>query len=155
MSHPVVEKIDQTNPYFTRKLIRRRSSGDEECELQIWLPVQTDDGVWVSAIQITNLNKPSISGMPGVDPLDAFLRAVTFARSLVDYYDGRFLFTDAHREGGGLLISLDYGLPFNEIAEVEAQAQALAQDAAKRFHDRMEADRPDRQPSGTSERPRP
>lgn len=130
LAHPVLEKIDRANPYFKRKLTRRCSDGDQACELQIWLPVQLDNGGWVSAVHITNLNLPPISAMPGEDPLGAILNALAFARGVVEHEDGVFLFGDAQWEGAGLPISLNRGLLPKKLADIEARALALANDAA-------------------------
>jgi hypothetical protein len=131
LPHPVLEKIDRTKPYFTRKLIRRGSDGDHECKIQIWLPVQMDDGCWLSAVHITALDLPPISAMPGEDPLDALLRAVAFARDVVEHRDGSFLFGDMQWEGAGLPISLNRGFLPRQLAAIEAEALALADDAQK------------------------
>ncbi len=131
MPHPVLEKIDCAKPYFTRKLMRRRPEGDQECELQIWLPVQLDNGGWVSAVHITDVALPHISAMPGEDPLGALLSAVAFARNVVDHEDGAFLFGDMHWKGAGLPISLNRGFRPEKLADLEAQAVALADDAAQ------------------------
>ncbi|RZL83408.1 MAG: hypothetical protein EOP66_03875 [Sphingomonas sp.] len=127
-----MKKIDIDNPYFVRRLTRRRSSGCEQCVLQLWLPVQMDNGGWMSAVHITGLDLPEISAMPGSDPLDALLQAVAFARNVIDHSDGRFLFSDAFREGGALPVSLNRGFAPRNLADIEAQAALLADDAFRR-----------------------
>jgi hypothetical protein len=137
LSHPVVEHIDLENPYFVRNLIRRCSDGDHECQLRGWLPVQMDDGCWLSAVHITDLGLPSISAMPGEDSLGALLRALAFARDVVDHKDGVFLFSDSNWEGAGLLISLMGVSTPTELAAMEAQALALRCDAIEAFNARI------------------
>jgi hypothetical protein len=135
--HPVVEHIDLENPYFVRNLIRRCSDGDHECQLRIWLPVQMDDGCWVSAVHIINLETLHISGMPGGDPLGALLCALAFARDVVDHRDGVFLFSDANWESAGLPISLMGVSTPRELAAMEAQALAMKFDAIEAFNARI------------------
>ncbi len=140
MPHPVLAKIDHEKPYFTRKLSRRCRDGDHECELHVWLPVQMDNGGWVSAIHITDIGLPAISAMPGDDPLGALLSAVAFARNVVDAHDDTFLYGDFQSEGAGLPVTPDRGFPPKQLAQIEAKARATAEKAAQVHHDRLMAD---------------
>lgn len=135
MPHPVLARIDRENPYFIRKLTRRLPDGDHDCELHIWLPVQMDDGCWLSAVHITNIGLPPISAMPGGDPLGAILGAVAFARNVVDAHDGIFFFADSPWEGAGLPVTLDRGFSPKQLVAIEAEALATAEKAAQIYHD--------------------
>jgi len=125
LPHPVIDMIDQSAPYFSRKLVRRYADRDKECYIQIWLPVKMDDDVWVSAVHITGVDLLPISGMPGLDPLDALLKAVAFARGVVQQLSEQFLFGDLQWENGGLPISLNRGFSPRQLAELESQATAM------------------------------
>lgn len=101
--HPVFEKIDRDRPYFDRLIYRHRNGQNSECRLRVWLPVQLENGGWVAAVDITELGLPAISAMPGEDPLDALIRALAFARDVMEKAEGSFLFGARERELGGLI----------------------------------------------------
>jgi hypothetical protein len=75
--------------------------------------------------------------MPGEDSLGALLRALAFARDVIDHKDGVFLFSDSNWEGAGLPISLMGVSTPTELAAMEAQALALRYDAIEAFNARI------------------
>lgn len=129
--HPVLDRIDIDAPAFRRRMIRDEGDETHECELQLWLPVQLDNGGWVAAVRIEGLDMPHISAMPGEDPLGALIGALAFARDMVNRETGRVLFGD--REAGGLPVFLDRGFPPTMLADVEAQALHIAIETAGRL----------------------
>lgn len=128
--HPVLDRIDIDAPSFRRHLTREAGGGTHDCELQLWLPVQLDNGGWVSAVRIEGIDMPPIAVMPGDDPLAALIGALAFARDMVDGQQGRVLFGD--REAGGLPVFLDCGFTPAVLADVESQALRMAEETARR-----------------------
>lgn len=90
--HRILAKIDRSNPYFSREIIRRLDGRTTNHLLEIWLAVEGEHGGWLSAVTISGLNLPDMSAMPGDHPLDALLSAVRFAKTLLDENEGTFLF---------------------------------------------------------------
>lgn len=128
--YPVLDRIDINAPSFRRRLTREAGGGKHDCELQLWLPVQLDNGGWVSAVQIEGIDIPPIAAMPGDDPLAALIGALAFAREVVNREPGRVLFGD--REAGGLPVFLDRGFPPAVLADVAAQALRMADETTRR-----------------------
>lgn len=125
--HPVLDRIDIDAPSFRRRLTHEAGGGTHDCELQLWLPVQLDNGGWVSAVRIEGIDMPPIAAMPGDDPLAALIGALAFARDLMDREPGGVLFGD--REAGGLPVFLDRGFPPAVLADVESRALCMADEA--------------------------
>jgi hypothetical protein len=90
--HSVLKMIDRSKPYFKREVIRHLDGKTTEHLLEICLPVQSEEGGWLSAVTIDGLNLPDMSAMPGEDPLDALLGALKFIRVLFDESGGSFTF---------------------------------------------------------------
>lgn len=130
--HPVLNRIDIDAPSFRRRLTREAGCETHDCELQLWLPVQLDNGGWVSAVRIEGIDMPPIAAVPGDDPLAALIGALAFARDVVNREPGRVLFGD--REAGGLPVFLDHGFPPSVLAEVEARALRMADETAEHRH---------------------
>jgi hypothetical protein len=65
--HSILEKIDRSKPYFTREIIRHLRGQSTKHLLEIWLPVESEFGGWLSAVTIDGLNVPEMSAMPGAD----------------------------------------------------------------------------------------
>lgn len=121
--HPVLDHININAPFFRRRLVREAQGETQDCELQLWLPVQLDNGGWVAAVRIAGIEMPLISAMPGIDPLGALIAALAFARDVVDRNGGRFLFDSW--EAAGLPVFLDRGFTPTILADVEAGAMTV------------------------------
>ncbi|TCL99913.1 hypothetical protein [Sphingomonas sp. PP-CC-3G-468] len=130
--HPVLDRIDIDSPAFRRRIIRENGDQTHECELQLWLPVQLDNGGWVAAVRIEGFDMPPIIAMPGEDPLGALIGALVYARDMVSGEDRRVLF--GKRESGGLPVFLDCGFPPAVLADVEARALRMAIETAEHLH---------------------
>jgi hypothetical protein len=90
--HSILKKIDRSKPYFTREITRQLDGKSTKHLLEIWLPVESEYGGWLSAVTIDGLNLPDMSAMPGEDPLDALVSALKFIRGLFDENEGKFTF---------------------------------------------------------------
>ncbi len=90
--HSVLKKIDRSKPYFTREITRQLDGKSTKHLLEIWLPVESEYGGWLSTVTIDGLNLPDMSAMPGEDPLDALISALKFIRILFDENEGKFIF---------------------------------------------------------------
>ena len=129
MQHPVLSKIDRERPYFDRLIIRQSGDQEEEWRLQLWLPVQLDNGGWVAAVHLAGPESTAkIAAMPGSDPLDALIRSLSFFRGVMEQAGGRFLF--GHREMAGLPVSLNCGFYPAVLLDIEMRASDLANAAA-------------------------
>lgn len=127
--HPVLSKIDINNPFFERKLVKFNDKNKEECVLKIWLPTRLDNGGWVAAVTITEMDLPPISAMPGSDPLAAIINAIYFARNVIEKSGFKIIFDG--KEMGGLPVSLDRGFDANTLFNIEVKAGRIADEAAK------------------------
>ena len=130
--HPVLAKIDRDRPYFDRSIERRLGDRNQECRLQIWLPVQLDNGGWVAAVRVIGLDMPQISAMPGDDPLGAVIAAIAFAREVMERAEGSFLFGE--RQMAGLPLFLDRGFQPDVLLDLESRASNMADEAAEHLY---------------------
>jgi hypothetical protein len=106
--HSVLKMIDISMPYFTREITRHLDGKTTKHLLEVWLPVRSEYGGWLSAVTIDGLNLPDMSAMPGEDPLDALIGAIKFIRGLFDESAGSFVFNVW--DHGKLPTNMDYKL---------------------------------------------
>lgn len=125
---PIFDNLDINAPDLRRELIWEKDSGPQKCEIQIWMPLQKNDGQWEAPLRIVGLGRTLMVAMPGDDSLGALIEALAFARDAVDRKSERVLF--GQNEAGGLPVFLGNNrFPPQVAAQVEARAMDMANEA--------------------------
>ena len=125
---PIFDTLDINTPDLRRELIWEKDSGPQKGEIQIWMPVQKNDGRWEAPLCIVGLGRTLMVAMPGDDSLGALIEALAFARDAVDRKSERVLF--GQHEAGGLPVFLGNSRFTPEVAaQVEARAMDMEDEA--------------------------